>query len=65
MTHCLLYFRVSMSTNPLERVFLLGNTKPLGSWDPHKGLELVTNPADYPQWYNHRPLKILKGLVFL
>ena len=61
MTHCLLYFRVQMHTSYSERVVIVGNIKPLGSWDPHKGLDLTTSPSDYPHWYNLRPIKLFKG----
>lgn len=63
MTTCLLSIRVKMNTMFSERVVLVGNENFLGSWDPQKGLNLSTNPCEYPQWFLSTPLKFPKGSI--
>lgn len=44
-------FEVSCETLFGSRVFIVGNHKSTGVWDPHSSkLELCTNPGTYPGW---------------
>jgi len=38
------------STAPGERIGVCGSSEELGSWDPHKCLELVTSDQLFPMW---------------
>lgn len=38
------------NTNTGQILKLVGSTSQLGNWNPHAGLTLVTNSAEFPVW---------------
>lgn len=41
------------TTKPNEKVRLVGSIEQLGSWNPDKGVDLITDASSYPQWIAH------------
>ena len=54
-------FKVKYETIKGQEVFILGNTKELGFWQPGKGLKMSTDEASYPFWRTTEELKLSIG----
>jgi lysophospholipase L1-like esterase len=49
-------FQVHATTQPGERIALVGSSRKLGSWDPRRCVWLKTDPSRYPLWWVELPL---------
>ena len=54
-------FQVRATTQPGERIALVGSSTKLGSWDPCHCIWLQTDPAHYPLWWVELPLSPADG----
>jgi len=57
----IIIFKVKYETIKGQEVFILGNTKELGFWQPGKGLKMSTDEASYPFWRTTEELKLSIG----
>ena len=53
----IILFKVKYETKTGQNVYVLGNTKELGNWQPEKGLKLTTNIKTYPLWFATEEIK--------
>ncbi|MFS8861213.1 DUF1796 family putative cysteine peptidase [Synechococcus sp. H60.1] len=49
-------FQVRATTQPGDRIALVGSSPRLGAWDPSRCVWLQTDPACYPLWWVELPL---------
>ena len=57
----IILFKVKYETIDGQNVYILGNTKELGNWQPEKGLKLTTNETSYPIWFTTEEVKCQIG----
>ena len=57
----IIIFKVKYETKTGQDVFVLGNTKELGFWNPENGLKLRTDKNSYPFWSTTTEIKFNIG----
>ena len=57
-------FKVKYETNTGQDVYILGNTKEFGFWNPLYGLKLETDEVSYPFWHTSEDIKYNIGTEF-
>ena len=55
--YALVKFEVICRTKEGQYVYVLGNTKELGCWQPENGLKMSTNKETYPLWSTTEEIK--------